>query len=56
MSNEIGKEGLLRQLNMWLLGCKHDTETIYMSCKICPSKKTCKQAKRKIVALIKSGK
>ena len=51
--SELSKDELLGQVETWLIACKHDTEGVYKNCKECPCKKSCKQAKRKIMALIK---
>ena len=49
---DVSKEELLRQVEMWLLGCTHDTEIPYEGCKKCPSKKLCKQARKQIKEMI----
>ena len=51
--SELSKDELLGQVETWLIACKHDAEGVYENCKECPCKKSCKQAKRKIMALIK---
>ena len=50
--SKLNQEELSRQVEMWLLGCTHDTEIPYEGCKKCPSKKECKQANRQIKKLI----
>ena len=50
--SELSKDELLRQVEMWLLGCTHDTEIPHEGCKYCPSKKECKQANRQIKEMI----
>ena len=54
MRRTLTKDELNWQLEMWLLGCKHDHDTyvIYKECKECPSKKECKQAEKQIKEII----
>ena len=51
--SELSKDELLGQVETWLIACKRDTEGVYKGCKECPCKKSCRQAKKLIVALIK---